>query len=97
MARGVTAEGDTVYANALARALAYTDEVGLSDGTDRPAAEAADVVELVRCNCESIDCPSTHRVGACPAKVPLRTNRVQYLGETCAVCFPHYRVAGFAL
>jgi len=26
------------YSDALAAALAYTDEVGLSDGTDRPAA-----------------------------------------------------------
>lgn len=29
------------YADALARAAAYTDAVGLSDGTDRPAQTAA--------------------------------------------------------
>lgn len=33
------------YDDALARALAYTDDVGLSDGTDRPATDAADVVD----------------------------------------------------
>jgi hypothetical protein len=33
------------YSEALARALAYTVEVGLSDGTDRPARTAAEVLE----------------------------------------------------
>ena len=35
----------TTYADALARALAATDEVGLSDGTDRPATSADDVTD----------------------------------------------------
>lgn len=29
--------------DAMARALAYSDEVGLSDGTDRPAREVAEL------------------------------------------------------
>ena len=34
---------DTDYAAALAAAAAYTDAVGLSDGTDRPAANIAEL------------------------------------------------------
>lgn len=34
------------YTDALARAAAYTDAVGLSDGTDRPAASLAELAEL---------------------------------------------------
>ena len=36
---------DDDYAAALARALAYTDEVGLSDGTDRPTDDADEAQE----------------------------------------------------
>ena len=32
------------YDDAVARALAYDDAVGLSDGTDRPATEATEVL-----------------------------------------------------
>ena len=34
------------YTDALARALAYTDDIGLSDGTDRPA-ETVEALDLV--------------------------------------------------
>lgn len=33
------------YDDALRRALAYTDDVGLSDGTDRPTDSADDVID----------------------------------------------------
>lgn len=39
-------EPATDYTDALARALAYTDDIGLSDGTDRPA-ETVEALELV--------------------------------------------------
>lgn len=35
---------DTAYTDALARALNYSDDVGLSDGTDRPATTTSDVL-----------------------------------------------------
>lgn len=34
------------YDEALARAMSYSDEVGLSDGSDRPAATVVEVIEL---------------------------------------------------
>lgn len=34
------------YDEALARAMSYSDEVGLSDGTDRPATSVVEVIEL---------------------------------------------------
>lgn len=42
----MTSETTTEYAEALARAAAYTDAVGLSDGTDRPATTADEAAAL---------------------------------------------------
>lgn len=39
---------DTELAEAMARALAYTDAVGLSDGTDRPARTVDELTEVAR-------------------------------------------------
>lgn len=43
-----TTNTDPELAAAMARALDYTDAVGLSDGTDRPATAAAEVVRPAR-------------------------------------------------
>lgn len=54
----------------------------------------------IRCNCESAVCPAVeagqHRESRCYAPVPEDTNLVEYIGECCDACFPHYRDAGYA-
>ena len=42
----MTTTHDPAYAAALSRALTYSDDVGLSDGTDRPASTTAELGEI---------------------------------------------------